>query len=33
MPTVGAGVYEIRIKQQGQWRVVYVARRVDAVYV
>ena len=33
MPTVGAGAYEIRIKLQGQWRVVYVAKHADAVYV
>ncbi len=33
MPTVGAGAYEIRIKVQGQWRVVYVAKHADAVYV
>ena len=33
MPTVGAGAYEIRIKTQGQWRVVYVAKQADAVYV
>lgn len=33
MPTVGAGTYEIRIKVQGQWRVVYVAKQEDAVYV
>lgn len=33
MPTVGAGAYEIRVKVQGQWRVIYVAKRADAVYV
>ena len=33
MPTVGAGAYEIRIKVQGQWRVIYVAKHADAVYV
>lgn len=33
MPTVGAGAYEIRIKVQGQWRVIYVAKQEDAVYV
>jgi phage-related protein len=33
MATVGAGAYEIRIKVQGQWRVVYVAKQEDAVYV
>ena len=33
MPTIGAGAYEVRIKVQGQWRVVYVAKHEDAVYV
>lgn len=33
MPTVGAGAYEIRIKVQGQWRVIYVAKQAEAVYV
>jgi phage-related protein len=33
MPTIGAGVYEIRVHQQGEWRVIYVARVRDAVYV
>ena len=33
MPTVGAGAYEVRIKVQGQWRVIYVAKHEDAVYV
>jgi phage-related protein len=33
MPTVGAGAYEIRLKVQGQWRVIYVAKQADAVYV
>lgn len=33
MPTVGAGAYEIRIKVEGQWRVVYVAKHADAIYV
>ncbi|MBK7005387.1 MAG: type II toxin-antitoxin system RelE/ParE family toxin [Burkholderiales bacterium] len=33
MPTVGAGAYEIRIKMQGQWRVIYVAKHLEAVYV
>ena len=33
MPTVGAGAYEIRIKAGGQWRVIYVAKHADAVYV
>lgn len=33
MPTVGAGAYEIWVKVQGQWRVIYVAKHADAVYV
>jgi phage-related protein len=30
---VGAGAYEIRVKLHGQWRVIYVAKQADAVYV
>jgi phage-related protein len=33
MPTVGDGAYEIRIRLGGQWRVIYVAKQADAVYV
>ena len=34
MPPIGAGVEEIRIADEsGAYRVIYVARRVDAVYV
>ena len=33
MKTVGAGVREIRIRRSGQFRVVYVTRIDDAVYV
>ncbi len=33
MPTVGAGVNEIRVKANGQWRVLYVAKFAGAVYV
>lgn len=33
MTTVGVGAYEIRVKVQGQWRVIYVAKRADAVVV
>lgn len=33
MPSLGAGVREIRIRFDGAWRVVYVANRTDAVYV
>jgi phage-related protein len=30
---VWPGTYEIRIHAQGQWRVIYVAKHGDAVYV
>ncbi|MET3107299.1 phage-related protein [Oxalobacteraceae bacterium GrIS 2.11] len=33
MITVGVGVYEIRLHVMGEWRVIYVARRNDGVYV
>jgi len=33
MHGVGPGVQEIRIHVLGEWRVIYVARRNDAVYV
>ena len=33
MPTVGAGAYEIRIKVGGEWRVIFVANRAEAIYV
>lgn len=33
MLQVGAGAYEIRIHVQGEWRVLYVAKFEDAVYV
>lgn len=33
MPTVGRGAYEIRVHALGEWRVIYVARMRDAVYV
>jgi len=33
MPGVGQGAYEIRIHVQGEWRVMYVAKFDDAVYV
>ena len=33
MPAVGAGAYEIRIKVGTQWRVIYVAKQKEAVYV
>ena len=33
MPSVGRGVREIRIQHQGQFRVIYLAKIDDAVYV
>jgi phage-related protein len=33
LPIVGPGVREIRIHVRGEWRVIYVARFEDAVYV
>ena len=33
MPTVGAGAYEIRVREGKQYRVIYVAKFADAVYV
>ncbi len=33
MLNVGKGVYEIRVHVRGEWRVLYVARHADAVYV
>ena len=33
MPQVGQGTMEIRIHVLGEWRVIYVARFADAVYV
>ena len=33
MTTVGRGVREIRISHEGQYRVIYVAKTGDAVYV
>ena len=34
MPTIGAGVEELRVRDDtGAYRVVYTARRSDAVYV
>ena len=33
MTSVGMGVKEIRIHVLGEWRVIYVARLADAVYV
>jgi phage-related protein len=33
MPSIGPGVREIRIMHEGQFRVVYIAKLADAVYV
>ena len=33
MPTVGAGTYEVRVRDGNQYRVIYVAKFSDHVYV
>jgi phage-related protein len=33
MAGIGVGAYEIRVRIQGEWRVIYVARFQEAVYV
>ncbi len=33
MPAVGSGAFEIRVHVLGEWRVIYVAKFEDAVYV
>ena len=33
MTAVGSGVKEIRIQEQGQYRIIYVAKFEDAIYV
>jgi phage-related protein len=33
MPSVGKGAYEIRVRRDGAWRVIYVAKFEAAVYV
>jgi phage-related protein len=33
MPSIGSGAYEIRINILGQWRIIYVAKHEEAVYV
>ena len=33
MPALGAGVREIRIHVLGEWRVIYMAKFADAIYV
>jgi phage-related protein len=33
MPSVGRGVYEIRVHLEGSWRLMYLAKLADAVWV
>jgi phage-related protein len=33
MPVIGSGAYEIRVHLMGEWRVIYVAKFEDTVYV
>jgi len=33
MLTIGTGVYEIRVHALGEWRVLYVAKFAEAIYV
>jgi phage-related protein len=33
MPSIGAGVMEIRVHAAGEYRVIYVAKYVEAIYV
>ena len=33
MPTIGAGVKEIRVRVENEYRIIYVARFAEAVYV
>ncbi|MHB1233776.1 MAG: type II toxin-antitoxin system RelE/ParE family toxin [Burkholderiales bacterium] len=33
IPGVGSGAYEIRVHVLGEWRVIYVAKFADVVYV
>jgi phage-related protein len=33
MPSIGSGVREIRIMQEGQYRVIYVTKFAEAIYV
>jgi phage-related protein len=33
MPSVGKGSYEIRVRHDGAWRVIYVAKFDEAIYV
>ncbi len=33
MPSIGKGVYEIRVRFEGAWRLMYVTKFADAVWV
>jgi phage-related protein len=33
MPSIGAGVYEIRVHLDGAWRAIYVSKHAEAIYV
>jgi phage-related protein len=33
MPSIGAGVMEIRVHGAGEYRVIYVAKYIEAIYV
>ena len=33
MSSVGAGAYEVRVRIEGAWRAIYVAKFAEAVYV
>jgi phage-related protein len=33
LPSVGSGVYEIRVRSNGAWRVIYAAKFAEAIYV
>jgi phage-related protein len=33
MPAVGSGAYEIRVHLLGEWRVIYIAKFEEVVYV
>lgn len=33
MPAIGPGTYEVRVRLEGAWRVIYVAKFEPAIYV
>jgi phage-related protein len=33
MPSVGVGVYEIRLHEEGEFRILYVTKHAEAIYV